>query len=170
MTEPLFTFSYHRNARLPKARGVLRQANAILDRAKVRSVQFAPDDWFSFSHEHLDWNGIGDLGSKIRRRTIEAHCHLFRTYALAASKWSHPFQLWLSLGRKDAAQDAVYLHSPNPDTAFPESFDDVEWGISELELLVSAVLPEFEVVAGRRSWNYVVFAERVGVSLRAARG
>lgn len=165
MEHTLFQFHYRCQPRRKKPRGVLRRASSILRDARQFKVNIAPNEWFCFSHQHLDWNGVGDLGPRIRLKTLEAHALVFRAYALALSRFDRPFQLWLSFGMSDAGQDAVYCHSANLHSKFPAEFDDVTWGNSSLEALLCIWLPEFRLVVGVRDWNYVIFAEGIGVPL-----
>ena len=169
MNSPLFQFQYKRCQRRKKARGALRQAKAILNSAREFGARFSHEDWFNYSHQHLDWNGIGDQGWRIRRLTLEAHAHVFRAYASAAKSLNKPFQVWLSLPISDAGQDAVYCHSPNPYADFPAGFSAVSWGVPELESLLSVWLPDFRLVAGKGKWNYIVYAKGVGLSLETPR-
>jgi hypothetical protein len=144
----------------------MRRANRILKTARVMKVDFLKDDWFYFSHQHMDWDGIGDLGPSIRSIMLEAHACVFRKYASAMTAFGAPYQLWLSLAESESGQDAVYRHSPNPHSEFPAVFNDVSWGVPRLEALLSTWLPEFRLVVGKRDWNYVVYAEGFGVQLK----
>jgi len=128
-------------------------------------LEFGPDYWSDYGHQHLDWDGIGNFNREIRSMTLQAHATVFRAYARRLSALAIPFQLFISLVIEDGGQDAVYLHTPNPQSAFPVDFDDVEWGVPKLEEHLSEVLPEFRFVAGRRDFNYIVWAKGVGVPL-----
>ena len=68
----------------------------------------------------------------------------------------------------DAGQDAVYLHTPNPNanSVFPVDFSDVKWGELELQKMFSIWLPEFSLVAGRKDKTYFIFADGYGIPLR----
>ena len=143
----------------------MRRANDLLSKSHTFSVKISPSDWFYYSHEHRDWNGIGGIGPLIHRRTLEAHANVFRAYALALVDFQKPFQLWISLDQECTGQDAVFVHSANPYSEFPAIFDDVSWGLPALEAVLSEWLPEFELIAGKREWNYVVYAKHVGIPL-----
>ena len=168
MRNQLFTYSYRSQSRVKKPRGVLRRAKQMLAKAKKFTVTISPSNWFHYSHEHWDWDGIGGTGSLIHGLTLEAHTHIFRAYAEALRDFPKPFQLFLSVELNPTGQDAVYLHSPNPNSEFPALFQDVSWGIPELESLLSQWLREFDLVVGKRGWNYVVYAKNVGLPLKSS--
>lgn len=47
-----------------------------------------------------------------------------------AAERGGPWQVWIAIDRSDSEQDAIYLHTPNPQTTFPERFEGVVWGAS----------------------------------------
>ncbi|MBK8246524.1 MAG: hypothetical protein IPK85_03865 [Gemmatimonadetes bacterium] len=51
---------------------------------------------------------------------------MFRRLEAEVAAWGEPHQTWLQIDAFDAAQDAVHLHTPNPNgTKFPAEFDGV---------------------------------------------
>jgi hypothetical protein len=162
----LFHFSRHKSQRRPKARGALRQALRAAANPPACDRPLCPDDWFHFGHYHLDWNGVGDLAPRVRRIFLEGYARVFRHFALQAQRLGKPYQLWISLHVDDAGQDAVYLHTPNPHSAFPAEFVGVQWGLSELVAVFSKWLPEFSLVGGRLDRTLFLYAVGYGVSLK----
>jgi hypothetical protein len=164
----LFVFNRCKSFQRKKPRGIDRVASSILK----EGIEFEPglisDGCHYFDHWHLDWDGVGDFNPKIRLITIEAHMKVFAAIAKESGILNSPFQLFISLARRDAGQDAVYLHTPNPHSPFPAEFDDVKWGVPELEQQLSAFLPQFQFIAGLRDFNYVAFAKGLGVPLSAS--
>jgi hypothetical protein len=161
----LFLFNRCKSFRRKKPRGIDRAASSILKEGSEFEPGLIPDGWHYYDHWHLDWDGIGDFNPRIRLITIEAHLRIFSAIAKEASVLNLPFQLFISLARRDAGQDAVYLHTPNPHSAFPAEFDNVEWGVPDLEEQLSIFLPHFQFIAGKRDFNYVAFAKGLGVPL-----
>ncbi len=90
---------------------------------------------------------------------------VFGALAKEAPNMGKPFQLFLSFFRKDAGQDAVYIHTQNPNSEFPAEFDEFQWGVPALEAHLSKLLPQYQFIAGKRDQSYVVFAKGVGVPL-----
>jgi hypothetical protein len=152
-------------SRRKKPRGVKRKASQILTKSRQFNRVLDEEDEFNYCHWHLDWDGIGDFSPEIRLITLEAHLQVFGVLAKTAADMRKPFQLFLSLAREDAGQDAVYMHTPNEYTDFPADFDDVAWGLPELEALLSKILPNYEFKAGRREFNYVAYAVGLGTPL-----
>jgi hypothetical protein len=172
MIAGLFRYRVFTGYREKKPRGVLRKARLILKQAESFAFrrEFNSDVWSDYGHEHLDWDGLGNFSPEVRLITLEAHAKVFRAYSQHCLNLGKPFQLFLSLPIEDGGQDAVYFHTPNPQSSFPAEFSDVEWGVPELEKQFSRFLPEFQFVAGRRDFNFIVWAKGVGVPLVAPTG
>ncbi len=162
----LFKFSRRKNQRHKKVRGVWRRALRAVNGPTAYERVLCADDWFDYWHQHLDWDGFGDLSPRLRRIFLEGHARLFRYYALQAHLLAKPYQLSIVLLVDDARQDAVYFHTPNPHLTFRMEFPDVQWGLPELVALFSQWLPEFKLVAGRSPGALFLFAEDYGVSLK----
>jgi hypothetical protein len=165
VTSSSLIFNSSHCSRRKKPRGVNRKAAQILAKARQFSRHLDEEDEFYYNHWHLDWNGIGDYSPEIRLITLEAHLLIFEMLAKTAANMGKPFQLFLSLAHQDAGQDAVYMHTPNPYSAFPADFDDVTWGVPDLESMLSKILPHYKFKAGRREFNYVAFAVGLGTPL-----
>jgi hypothetical protein len=162
----LFQFSRHKSQRRRKQRGALQRALRAVAIPTAYDRVLGPDDWFHCWHQHLDWDGLGDLSPRLRRIFLEGHARLFRHLALQAHRLGKPYQIWIVLLVDDAGQDAAYLHTANPHSAFPTQFPEVQWGLSELVALFTPWLPDFSLVAGRAGGALFLFAEGYGVSLK----
>lgn len=163
MPSDLFYYSRKRRGKL--RRGFPRRLRAIQKSAE----EFEPDphpDGYDFDHIHLDRDGMGGFGARARRITLEAHARVFRKLAAVAPQWGLPYQLFFSLPLRDAIQDAVYFHTPNPDSGFPAVYDGFVWGNEDLRSYLAPFLPEFDLIAGSREFNHVVYAAGVGEPLR----
>lgn len=162
--DTLFQFDRHKHQRRRKPRGALQRALRAV--AKPTDRNLCSDDWFNFWHQHLDWDGLGDLSPRLRRIFLEGYARLFRHFALQAHCLGKPYQLWISLNFDDAEQDAVFLHTPNPHTPFPAVFSGVRWGLPELVAIFSPWLPGFTLVAGSGEESLFLYADGYGVSLK----
>src|SRR5256885_533154 len=100
----LFRYNRHKNQRRRKPRGALRRALHAVSMGTPCARLLSPDDWFHYWHQHLDWDGLGDLSPKLRRIFLEGHAQLFRHFALQAHRLGKPYQLWMVLWVGDAAQ------------------------------------------------------------------
>ncbi|MDF2629689.1 MAG: hypothetical protein K0R39_3520 [Symbiobacteriaceae bacterium] len=133
-----------------KRRGLKRYFRKVIARAEAASLDLDETSWFDYMHEHPDWYGYGNLGCRMRVRHLEALAIVFRRYAEHLKTWSKPYQLWIYLDARDAAYDAVYVHSPNPHgDDFPWVPDDTVWGIAEVSRHFEKLLPGYRLRAGR---------------------
>ncbi len=85
--------------------------------------------WFDMWHTHPDWEGDGNRSLKDRERHLRIGRVIFERALEQAVTWQIPIQVWFVIDPHDAAQDAVYAHTQNPNRAnFPYTFDGVRWG------------------------------------------
>jgi hypothetical protein len=59
---------------------------------------------------------------------------------------SRAYQSWIALEGRNAREDAVYLHTPNPHVPFPARLEHVTWGGVEL-------LPHFAHLPSEANWR-----------------
>ena len=87
-----------------------------------------PDSWFDYWHTHLDWHGDGNNNWEQRKKYLDGHFKLFKLLCEKLKNYPHPFQVWIDIDERDSAQDAVYIHTNNPNDEgnFPTSFKKYE--------------------------------------------
>lgn len=109
-----------------KVRGRRRRYRALHRDASRFTVR--PEGWYDFMHWHVDWDGLGNLRWRERREHLAALFVMFKRLRSETADWSTPHQIWLQIDAFDGSQDAVYLHTPNPNRAnFPATFPGVVW-------------------------------------------
>lgn len=87
-----------------------------------------PDGWYDYMHWHVDWLGMGNLNWAERREHLSALFTMFRRLLTESTSWPTPHQAWLRIDAADSSQDAVYLHTANPNAEnFPNRFEGVVW-------------------------------------------
>lgn len=99
-------------------------------------------EWFDLWHTHVDWRGEGNADPDVRRECLRVLFAAWERVEALGTTLAVPWQSWVVINVEDSGQDAVYLHTPNPNRDnFPYPFRDVAWG---------AVPPEWlaEFVAG----------------------
>jgi hypothetical protein len=80
----------------------------------------ARKQWCDYSHQHFDWDGLGNRSWFDRRRHLAALLHAFRRAQVELMHFCEPHQVFASVTPSDSANDAVYVHTPNPNqTPFP---------------------------------------------------
>ena len=124
---------------------------AAAKQAARNAARFKLDSgWFDLWHTHFDWEGYGRKSRAMRRQFLVA---LFRAFerALAQARRRRRIQIFLSISRAEPEQDALYVHTPNPNgSSFPHRFP----GFRPLRRLPAFVAPHvdrdrFEVLSGR---------------------
>jgi hypothetical protein len=125
--------------------------------SKLRELQMAADSfgielsresWFELMHWHPDTFGVGNVNQETR----EACLLLAKQYLTSAMnslrKWSKPSQCWLLLDPFDSSQDAIYVHTENPNRLnFPYKFEDITWGVAGPQWILPA-FPSSEYMVG----------------------
>jgi hypothetical protein len=108
-----------------KPRGNRRYYRAL----EREALTFAPDvaGWFNLSHWHTDWRGRGNRSWRGRQAHLTALFTRFERLLQALSQRPEPAQCWLLIDANDSANDALYLHTPNPHSAYPVEVRDVDW-------------------------------------------
>jgi hypothetical protein len=101
------------------------------------------DDWFDLWHIHVDSTGAGNQSPTLRHEYLEQLFTTFNQLCNRIRNWKKPRQTWVLIDAIDSSQDAVYLHTENPnDENFPYEFEGVIWGSSPPEWLREFILYE----------------------------
>lgn len=86
-----------------------------------------PQIWFDHWHLHFDWEGYGNDSFKRRKPHLDK---LFRHFNLLEEKTKQlkiDFQLFSILLDFDSYNDALFLHTPNPNNSqFPFEISDLQ--------------------------------------------
>lgn len=111
-----------------------------MDRSAHRSLASLDfEGWFDFWHTHLDWKGKGNRFRENRAAEIRLGYKLFEAAHALSTSASKQIQVWLTVC-PNSLDDAVYLHSENPNgTPFPYEFDGVQWGSVEQSVINEVV-------------------------------
>ena len=161
-----------------KFRNPERYFRKAIAQAERFAIKPQPDDWWAYWHTHADWDGRGNANWKYRREFLRALAIVFEKIASAKNEFSTPFQTWLHVSGRNAGDDAVYLHSVNPNEApFPFIPENVDWNDHRLRGGLQSLLLGFELRIGHtRSWDefanppamqstFYIYAKGVGVPL-----
>lgn len=153
-----------------KVRGKRRYFRNVQKEASNFIPSLTDDDWYDSWHYHADWPGAGNFGWKYRKQHILALCQVFRKFAENVKSYNKQHQLWICLNQKDAGQDAVFFHTPNPNNDnFPITFDDIVWGETIIENFFSESLPDYSFRCGKSIWMgsiiFFIYSPDIGVSI-----
>jgi hypothetical protein len=109
-------------------RRLLRRISNYLDRqsrsnvARVRALD--REEWFDLWHLHPDWKCRAGRSPELADR---ATLSLLRVAVDHFAGREHPLEIFATLCR-DVGDNAVYLHSPNPNgVTFPHMFPAATW-------------------------------------------
>jgi hypothetical protein len=109
-----------------KVRGRRRYYRTLRREAETFAVN--PSGWYDYMHWHADWPGLGNIRWRERREHLTALFTMFHRLLGETKDWSTPHQVWLQVDAFDSSQDAVYLHTPNPNAEnFPNAFVGMIW-------------------------------------------
>jgi hypothetical protein len=123
-------------------------------------------DWFDLWHTHVDWRGEGNGRPDIRRECVrELFAAWSRIESLAAADLKRPWQSWLIFDTADSGQDAVYLHTSNPNRDnYPYRFEGVTWGADPPHWLAEFLTDTMEVGRSEFEGGELFWVRRAGVT------
>ena len=89
-------------------------------RSKRFSVDMQKKQWCDLWHTHFDWDGEGNSSWVARRRYLTALFTALTRARLELAQWGRPYQLFAAVYPLSSGDDAIYVHTPNPNgTEFP---------------------------------------------------
>ena len=99
-------------------------------------LDFGAQPWFDLWHTHVDWDGHGNENSAERKKYLAQLFSCFEQLQDVAADNLAEHQVWCIVC-EDSREDAVYLHSPNPNVDnFPYEFEGVYWQDEIPDLIV----------------------------------
>lgn len=72
------------------------------------------ESWFDFGHTHYDWEGLGNNSWKRRKPHLDTLFRNFDLYPDRLKLIEKPFQLFIQLYDYESSDDAVFIHTENP--------------------------------------------------------
>lgn len=103
--------------------------------------------WCDLHHQHFDWTGKGNAGRVHRIRHLNALLRALKNARLELSAHGQPFQLFAYVDLNESANDALYVHTPNPNGSdFPSPIDRVSSVVAVPPILAGRVdLSRYEI-------------------------
>jgi len=94
-------------------------------------------NWFDLWHIHVDWDSIGNEHPELRKISLNYIFKYFDKIVEMTKSFKKAHQIFVSICLIDSGQDAVYLHTENPNgTEFPYNYGETVW-ISEIPSILS---------------------------------
>ncbi len=130
-----------------------------------------PYTWFDNWHIHFDWKGYGNNSFKSRKPHLDK---LFRHFQILSDKTKDlkmDFQLYAIILDNDSSNDALFLHTPNPNnTQFPFKISD----LSSTSNLTNKKLDDyiktlngFKVLFGKADENFcLIYNDNIGIGFK----
>ncbi len=86
-----------------------------------------PQTWVDNWHLHFDWKGYGNISFKRRKPHLDKLLRHFDILVDRTKKLKTDFQLYAVLLDMDSSNDALFLHTPNPNNSqFPFQISDLQ--------------------------------------------
>lgn len=130
----------------------------------------ADKPWFDLWHTHFDWKGYGNNSFKRRKPHLDKLFRHFDILEEKAKSLQTEFQIWATLLDFESYDDALFLHTPNPNQGnFPWKMEDLttknNLTNSDLAEYVNN-LKGYKILFGQADENYcVIYKDNVGVSI-----
>ena len=129
-----------------KLRGKRRYYRKLNRWATNFCIDTSPGHWYDLWHDHPDLEGVGNRSGRARAAHLRALFRAFRNLVQQTRTWDTPHQIFLSVCAANAGQDAIYVHTPNPnETQFPHAFEGFTWSGNWPALLASFARDELEI-------------------------
>ena len=89
-------------------------------KARQFRVDMSAKQWCDLWHAHFDWDGKGDESWLDRRKHVRVLLHALARARRELKSFGGPYQLFATVHPASSADDAIYVHTENPNgTPFP---------------------------------------------------
>jgi hypothetical protein len=132
-----------------KLRGGRRYFRKLQNWPACVVVELGGPNWYDFWHLHPDFRGWSRQSGKARRAHLVVLFRAFERVLQQVASCTEPAQVFVSINTKDSSGNAIYVHTPNPNSdKFPYQFDDYVWqGVRVPPWLVEFIDPDRHEVA-----------------------
>lgn len=117
------------------------------EQAQNFELDLSPSSWYDLWHTHVDWEGEGNFSVENRAIYLYALFTMFEKALEQTKCWEKPSNVWVLVVPENAEEDALYIHTPNPNkkSEFPYSFKGVAWSAQPPEFLRPFLKATYEV-------------------------
>lgn len=134
-------------------------------------LNFSGDEssWFDLWHAHTECENVEGFSWNKRAICVQEFIELYRYFQTQLVNYPKPFQLWIEIWENDSAEDAVYIHTRNPNSNnFPVKVGaGVEPEISDTDLIAWFKKQHFEIIIRKMLDDNVIYlySNEVGIPL-----
>ena len=116
-----------RSSRRCEATEELKYWRNTWSRARRFMIDLPDKKWCDYWHTHFDWESRGMRSRSQHRKHIRLLMLAFARAKNELKGQAQSFQVFACIYPSDPGSDALYIHTPNPYSAFPASFDDCKF-------------------------------------------
>lgn len=117
-----------------------RYYRELASKSRNYAVRMDKKQWCDLHHDHFDWDGKGNASRAHRVRHLNALLRALRRARIELERYGHPYQLFAYIDLKNSADDALYVHTPNPNgTEFPSPIESLSVPVQAPPLLGARV-------------------------------
>lgn len=130
------------------------------EKDSFNGLNFSGDSssWFDLWHTHSDWQGEAQNNLEKRIASIKKLITLYEQFRQKLKTYPRPFQLWIEIWEDDSSEDAVYIHTANPNNDnFPIRLEPEETPNFKDSALKDFIEKLPFTVAGRKGFEENVF-------------
>jgi len=133
--------------------------NQIGDSFKGLNFSGNESSWFDLWHTHTSCEDEENVSWEKRAACLQELIELYHYFNKQLENYPKPFQLWIEIWENDPAEDAVYIHTANPNSNnFPVKVEaGVEPEISDTELITWIEKQPFEIVRKKMLDDNVIY-------------
>lgn len=137
-----------------------------------KGLNFSGDEssWFDLWHAHSSCEDVDALDWNKRAACLQELIELYHYFQKQLEKYPKHFRLWIEVWENDPTQNAVYIHTPNPNNQnFPIAVEDgFEPDIPDMMLKTWIEKQPFEKLTSKMQDDTVVylFDPNVGITLK----
>lgn len=89
-------------------------------KSRTYAVRMDKKLWCDLHHEHFDWDGKGNTDRAHRVAHLNALLRALSRARFELTNYGKPFQIFGYVDLKNSSNDALYVHTPNPNgSEFP---------------------------------------------------
>jgi len=127
------------------------------------------NSWFDMWHTHMDWHGVGNKNWSRRKQYIQDLLEFYSELRNRLSNFHTKYQVWVFVHENDSANDAVYVHSPNPNAEnFPFSINNIggmEAKNQRLKAFLEGLGLDIIMYKHNGEISYYLFDKNIGLAL-----
>ncbi|MCX2740688.1 hypothetical protein [Pontibacter anaerobius] len=161
-----------------KNRGLRRYFENLKQQKLPEALDFSGADqsWFDLYHLHIDDLGLGNISWKSRKQHLDALFELAELVKEKLSVYPKDYQFWIEIDENDSREDAIYIHTPNPnENNFPVNLEfDEELEVKNILLLnylngkgYSMQKKKLTNSEGKFCTTYFLYQEGLGARIKA---